>query len=141
MSGWPRVKKQATYTINATHELRGVSIHADAATTHAHDWTITLTWDHWEHNPARGFTRDEVEIDDSWGRRIAQLEGAHLNDMMPVPPTAENLACWLLFDFLPRLTDKEINHELSAVRVSKCSRFSCEVTTKERARWQEWTQR
>jgi len=137
MSGWPRVRKEGRYTIRAKHHLAGISIHTDADEPHWHDWEITLIWDNWEHNPDRGFARDEVYIDGAWGRRLQELDGADLNAVMPAPPTAENLACWLLFDWLPRLTPHEINHEVSAIRVSKCARFSCEVSRRESARWNE----
>jgi 6-pyruvoyl-tetrahydropterin synthase len=134
MKPWPKVTKTATYRFRATHDLRGVTIHPDAATPHEHDWVVTLAWD-WECRPSRGFTRDEPEIDASWGKRMRELEGVHLNDLMPVPPTSESLACWLLFDWLVALSPVEWNYELSRVTVAKCNTFTATVDRKQAERW------
>jgi hypothetical protein len=135
MNAWPKVTKYCTYRFRAQHDLRGHTIHHDAANPHEHDWVVTLIFRDWEVRPSKGFTRDEPEIDASFGKRVLQLEGANLNNLMPVPPTAENLAMWLLFDWMIDLTPVEHNYELSAVRVSKCDTHMAEVDTSQRKRW------
>jgi len=92
---------------------------------HWHRWTVTLIWVA-EFNCKLGFQRDEYAIQGAWGERIAELEGKNLSEMMKLPATAENFACWLLFYWLPRLSPQEINHELTGVRVSKGG-HSCEL--------------
>jgi 6-pyruvoyl-tetrahydropterin synthase len=139
MSGWPVIRKEATYTIRASHHLRGVSHHPDADEIHEHDWRITLIWDHWEVSPERGFTRDESDIGHSFGARVRELEGCCLNDLMPVPPTSENLALWLLCFWMERLTPDEMNFELDAVRVAKCNTYTAEARRPQckRREWRE----
>jgi 6-pyruvoyl-tetrahydropterin synthase len=138
MKAWPRVTKYCTYSFCARHDLRGYTIHSDANNPHDHHWVVTLIFRDWETRPDKGFTRDEPEIDASFGARVRQLEGTDLNELMPVPPTAENLAMWLLFDWMPCLTKFEINYELSAVRVSKCDKYAAEVDMREAKRWREF---
>lgn len=136
---WPKVTKTASYRFNATHNLRGVTSHPDAAATHAHEWVVTLIFSDWECQPNKGFTYDEPKIDAAWGKRVLQLEGKHLNDLMPVPPTAENVACWLLFDWVPNIHPDRVNYEVSGVRVSKCDKFEVEVHRSQASRWKHHT--
>ena len=135
MTAWPKVTKYCTYRFRASHDLRGKTIHKDAVSPHEHDWVVTLIFRDWEVRPAKGFTRDEPEIDASFGKRVLELAGADLNALMPIPPTAENMAMWLLFDWMVDLSPVEHNYELSAVRVSKCDTHMAEVDTKQKARW------
>lgn len=116
---FPKISKEWTTAIRASHDLAGVTSHPDAMIgNHVHRWTITLIWVA-EYNCKIGFQRDEHAISGSWGERLAELEGKNLSELMTLPATAENFACWLLFFWLPRLSEHEINHELSGVRVCK----------------------
>lgn len=116
---FPTIRKEWSTTIRATHDLAGVTSHPDAMSgVHQHRWTITLIWVA-EYNCMIGFQRDEHAIEGSWGERIAELEGKNLSELMTLPATAENFACWLLFYWLPRLSSQEVNFELTAVRVTK----------------------
>lgn len=132
---WPKAKKECTYIIKASHHLRGVSKHPDASTVHEHQWRITLIFNHWEFSPYHGFTRDEMEIDRSFGERVRELDGKTLNDLMPVPPTSENLCLWLLTDWMQNLSKDKINFELDGVRVSKCETFVTEATKEQANKW------
>jgi hypothetical protein len=135
MTPWPKVTKTATYRFRAWHDLAGKTIHPDATEPHEHDWVVTLTFEDWEVRLDKGFTRDEPEIGASWGRRIAELEGVNLNSLMPVPPTAENMAMWLLFDWLTHLSPIELNFEVTRCRVAKCDTYTAEVHRTQRKRW------
>lgn len=116
---FPTVRKEYTVQLYASHDLSGITAHPDGEDgEHSHWWDITLIWVA-EYNCRVGFQRDEQHIADAWGARIGELEGENLSERMSLPATAENFACWLLFFWLPRLTDQEINHELTAVRVTK----------------------
>lgn len=123
---FPTIRKEWSMVISMTHDLRGVTTHPDAMHgEHLHAWKVTLVWVA-EFNCMLGFQRDEHSIGQAWGRRLADLDGKNLSGMMKLPPTAENFACWLLFYWLPRLSPHEINHELTAVRVTKDG-HSCEI--------------
>lgn len=132
---WPKARKECTYTVKASHHLCGISKHTDAVQVHDHEWRITLIFNHWEFNPWHGFTRDEADIDASFGQRITQLEGKLLNDLMPVPPTAENFAIWLIAEWMQYLSPNKTNFELDAVRVSKCVTHTTEATKEQVIKW------
>jgi len=135
---FPTIRKEWSKTIYAAHDLTGVTTHPDAAVgQHMHEWAITLVWIA-EYNCRIGFQRDEHSIAESWGGRIDELNRKNLSELMVLPATAENFACFLLFYWLPRLTPKEINHELTAVRVTKDG-HSCEVAhTEANKRGWQW---
>lgn len=136
---FPTIRKEWSKTIYAAHDLTGVTMHPDAMTgRHMHEWTITLVWVA-EFNCRLGFQRDEHAIEQAWGERIAELNRKNLSELMALPATSENFACWLLFHWLPRLTPHEINHELTAVRVTKDG-HSCEIVHNEgnKRAWQSF---
>lgn len=116
---FPTIRKEWSKTIYAAHDLTGVTSHPDAmAGRHMHEWTITLIWVA-EYNCRIGFQRDEHAIAEGWGERIDQLNRVNLSEKMALPATAENFACWLLWHWLPRLSEREITFELDGVRVTK----------------------
>jgi len=116
---FPVVRKEWSRKIRASHDLRGVTTHPDAmAGLHEHEWTITLIWVA-EYNCAIGFQRDEHAIEQSWGDHLDKLNGKNLSELMPLPATSENLACWLLLDYCTRPSDQEVSYELSGLRVTK----------------------
>lgn len=126
----PTVRKVSGYVLYASHDLRGVTKHPDAmAGEHEHQWYIEVISKK-PYNPTLGFGRDEVMIDNGWGARIAELSDKNLSELMKLPATAENFACWLLFFWLPRLSDREVNFEIDAVRVTK-DHHSAEVERSE----------
>lgn len=116
---FPTVRKTSVYMIVAYHDLQGVTEHVDGmAGKHAHVWKIGVVFKK-PYSPKIGFGRDEAVIDRAWGARIKELEERNLSELMKLPATAENFACWLLFYWLPRLTETEINFEVDAVSVAK----------------------
>lgn len=105
--------------IVAAHDLKGITAHPDAmAGVHEHVWKIVCIWKK-PYSPKLGFIRDEALVDNGWGARIRELDGRNLSELMGLPATAENLACFLLLDWLVRLSPHEVNYELDAVRVEK----------------------
>ena len=52
---------------------------------------------------ARGFVLDFAEISDAVKPIIARLDHRILNDVLPVPSTAENLAAWIMHELMPHL--------------------------------------
>lgn len=136
---FPTIRKEWTTAIRAKHDLAGVTTHPDAREgMHGHRWTITLIWVA-EFNCKIGFQRDEWNIEQGWGKRIEELEGKNLSELIaPLPATAENFACWLLFFWLPRVSPGSITHEVTAVRVTKDG-HSAEIThTEANKRGWEW---
>lgn len=116
---FPMIRKESTWLIVASHDLRGVTTHPDAmAGAHDHVWKITCIWKK-PYSPSIGFIRDEVLVDNGWGDRIRELDGKNLSELMKLHATAENFALWLLHFWLVRLSPHEVNYELDAVRVQK----------------------
>jgi hypothetical protein len=133
---FPTVRKTSRYVIHCSHDLKGVTAHADAMNgEHWHEWEIAIISTK-PYSPKLGFGRDEADIDKAWGARIEELHDKNLSELMKLPATAENLACWLLFYWLPRLSDQEVNFELNAVRVTK-DHHTAEVerTERNKAAW------
>jgi 6-pyruvoyl-tetrahydropterin synthase len=115
----PHIRKESWFTITASHDLHGVTKHADAmAGEHSHDWIVTLIWRK-PYSPSIGFLRDEADIESGWGERLRELNGQNLSERMKLPATAENLAFWLLHCHLVRLSPTEANYELDGLRVTK----------------------
>lgn len=50
---------------------------------------------------------------------LGPLQGSYLNDLMPHPPTAEVLACWIL---------ERLPHEWASVTVRAYDGYACTVT-------------
>lgn len=126
----PTIRKESEFFVSASHDLRGVTKHADAMSgVHEHGWLVTCIWRK-PFSPMIGFIRDEADVDSGWGERLAELNGKNLSREMKLPATAENFACWLLFYWLPRLSPHEVNFELDAVRVAK-DHHSCEIERSE----------
>jgi 6-pyruvoyl-tetrahydropterin synthase len=116
---FPTIRKECSFAIRARHDLTGITNHPDAMDgLHGHRWTVTLIWIA-EYNCKLGFQRDEWSVEQSWGKRLEELEGVNLSERMKLPATAENFAAWLLFFWLCRPSEREVNFELSGVRVTK----------------------
>lgn len=137
----PFVRKEATCEIQASHHLRGVSRHADAHDVHAHAWRITLIWERQPFRPNDGFTQDESDLHDVWLARLRELDGQYLNDFMPVPPTAENVAFWLLAEWLRDLPQEPNHLAPDAIRITKEEAFTTEARQSQVPRWQVWRKR
>lgn len=134
---FPTIRKESSYVIHCSHDLKGITEHADAmAGEHEHEWEITIISTK-PYSPKVGFGRDEAVIDRAWGERINELHEQNLSELMKLPATAENFACWLLFYWLPRLSDQEVNFELNAVRVTK-DHHSATVERSQKEAWASW---
>lgn len=54
-----------------------------------------------EIHAALGCTRPMQEMTRDINAVLARLDGKYFNDVLPVPPTAEMVACWILAQLLP----------------------------------------
>lgn len=111
-----------TYTISkhfhfsASHQLDGLPDGHKCARVHGHNYVVTLVltgplddagmvYDYGRLKPFADYVKHEVDH-------------RHLNDLMPVNPTAEHLAVWF-FDVAMRLLDLPEDVELQAVGVAE----------------------
>lgn len=128
---FPTVRSTTSYVITCSHDLKGITEHPDANEgEHWHEWEIGIVFEK-PYSPKIGFGRDVALVDKAWGERINELNDRNLSELMKLPATAENFACWLLFYWLPRLSPQEVNFELDAVRVTK-DHHSAEIERTER---------
>ena len=87
----PRVEVSISRTFEAEHSLPGVG----AAERHKHaysmecGYTKEIDFELGCARPMQDATREVSDI-------VSRIEGRYLNDVVPGPPTAEVLACWIL---------------------------------------------
>jgi 6-pyruvoyl-tetrahydropterin synthase len=88
---WPKVSGKFTQKVTIFHALPSLG----NPDQHSHEFEVSLGWVH-EVNPFFGYTWSLEDTQGKINRLLAQVDGKNLNDVLPVPPTAEMLACWLL---------------------------------------------
>lgn len=88
---WPKVTCSIERRIAASHSLPGLGV----AHAHEHDYLIRAGWTH-EINPSLGCTKAMQEMEHDIAEISGRLHSMYLNDLMPFPPTAEVLACWIM---------------------------------------------
>lgn len=87
---WPKVSASWGGPVRASHSLPFNPV------KHEHDFLIHIGWTH-EINPRHGHSGFPLDkIDRMFLKLAALIQDKNLNDLMPFPPTAENLAVWLL---------------------------------------------
>lgn len=102
---WPKVSASVTLHFFATHAMPKVG--GRAATPHLHDYEVQFGWTH-EIRPSHGYTH---ELGEQRGRLVAlvgRLREQNLNDLLPMQPSAEVLALWLLAQTEPAYCDHVI---------------------------------
>ena len=92
----PRIEVAITRTFEAQHSLPRVG----AAQSHKHTYTLECGCFP-EIDPDLGCARPMQELTRDLDAVLAMIEGKSLNDVLPVPPTAEMLACWILAQLSP----------------------------------------
>lgn len=92
----PKVEVSITRTFVAEHSLPRVGV----AQRHKHSFTIECGYAA-ETDAALGCTRPMQELANDIHAVLARLDGRYLNDVLPVPPTAEMVACWILAQLAP----------------------------------------
>lgn len=91
-TSWPRVEARITRRFSAEHSLPQVG----NPELHEHDYEVVFGYCH-EINPSLGYAKNSlaeliVEVD----AVVNRVAGKNLNDVLPVTPTAEWLACWMI---------------------------------------------
>lgn len=92
----PGIEVTITRTFEAEHSLPSVG----AAERHKHVYSLECGC-FGEIDPDRGCARPVQELRFDLDAVLSRIEGKYLNDVLPVPPTAEMLACWILAQLSP----------------------------------------
>ncbi len=99
------------FDFSASHQLVGLPPDHPCARLHGHNYQVEVILAAASLDP-RGFVEDYGNLTDV-KEILATLDHRHLNDLLDVSPTAENLAHWLYDRILPQ------HGKLVAVRVSE----------------------
>ena len=105
-----RIAKQ--FMFSASHQLHGLPVDHPCGRIHGHNYTVEIILESDEVD-GRGFVRDYGELSEIGDWIDQHLDHRHLNDMVAIPPTAENIALHIFYKF--RLAFPE----MEAVRVSE----------------------
>lgn len=92
----PKVEVSITRTFVAEHSLPLVGV----AERHKHSFTVECGYAA-EIDADLGCTRPMPELARDVDAVLSRLDGKYLNDVLPVPPTAEMIACWTLAHLSP----------------------------------------
>lgn len=112
-TSWPRVEASVQRIFSADHSLPGVGV----AEVHRHHYWADCGYHH-EINPQTGCSRPMQEMQKEVNEVIDRLAGKSLNEVLPVPPTAEMMACWILAN---------LEHYWDFVRIRAYGGFECRI--------------
>ena len=87
----PRIRASVSRTFVAEHSLPGVGV----TERHRHTYRVECGYCH-EIEPSLGCTRPLQDVRKEMDAVVNRLAGQYLNEVLPVPPTAEMMACWIL---------------------------------------------
>lgn len=110
-----KISKQ--FSFSASHCLSGLSEDHPCSRLHGHNYIITI---HLKSSDLdkRGFVKDYRALNSIKEYIDSHLDHRHLNDVMQVNPTAENIAYFLYSKFKPEIP------EIYAVEVSETPKTS-----------------
>lgn len=98
-NSWPRVECKVTVMFDAKHTLRQMN------SLDEHEHFYWLEAGYWQEiNPNTGCTKTMSDMKVDVDQVADKVRGKNLNEVLPVTPTAEFLACWFLMQ-LPAYWD------------------------------------
>jgi 6-pyruvoyl-tetrahydropterin synthase len=104
-SSWPKVTASITLRFFATHSMPKIG--GPSAEPHVHDYEVCFGWTH-EIRPTHGYTHELGEQRPKFIALVDRLREKHLNDVLPMQPSAEVIALWLLAQTEPAYCDHVI---------------------------------
>lgn len=100
---WPKVAASMRFEFDADHSMPRIGKHCEAR--HTHSYVVVFGWTH-EIQPRFGYTHEVTEQRRDFSELIARVAGKYLNDILPMQPSAEVLALWLLAHTEPAYCDQ-----------------------------------
>ena len=119
----PTIEVSITRAFEAEHTLPGVGV----AKRHGHRYTVECGYTQ-EIGAALGCARPMQDAAKEVADVLARLDGKYLNDLMPAPPTAEVIACWIL---------AQLGSHWEWVSIRSYDGFMCRVERRHLAPWIE----
>lgn len=102
---WPKVSASLTLNFFAHHSMPRVG--GACAQPHVHDYEVTFGWTH-EIQPSTGYTHELGEQKGRLLKALQPLRECDLNNVLPMQPSAEVIALWLLAHTEPAYCDHVI---------------------------------
>lgn len=109
------IEARVTRTLRAQHSLPQMG----NPDSHWHNYEVTVGYRH-EIAPTLGATKGLGDMLSCVDPLITRLDGATLNDLWIAPPTAENMALWILRELPPYFDFVEVRaYDVLTVRASR----------------------
>ena len=99
---WPKVTGAIRFEFDADHAMPRIGKGCECR--HTHRYIVSFGWTH-EIMPRFGYTHEVTEPRQDFADLIARIAGKFLNDILPMQPSAEVLALWLLAQTEPAYCD------------------------------------
>lgn len=109
------LKISKDFGFSASHVLDGLPPTHKCTRLHGHSYRVRVTLS--GQADEMGFVLDLCEL--AWVREVidAELDHRHLNDILDVNPTAENLAAWLARRIVTWLATRPERHRIDGLEV------------------------
>jgi 6-pyruvoyl-tetrahydropterin synthase len=111
---WPKVTGSIRFEFWAKHAMPRIGKGCEAS--HLHHYAVWFGWTH-EIQPTSGFTHEYLKQRGAFESLIGKLREQYLNDVLPMQPSAEALALWLLANTDPAYCDHVIVETYDNYRV------------------------
>lgn len=102
---WPKITGQIRFEFTADHAMPRIGKGCECR--HTHSYAVTFGWTH-EIQPMYGFTHELMKQRTELADIVSRVSGQYLNDILPMQPSAEVLAMWLLAQTQPAYCDHVI---------------------------------
>lgn len=99
---WPKITASLTLRFFATHAMTKIA--GPASAPHVHDYEVVFGWTH-EIQPAYGYTHELGEQRARFTELLDEVRDKYLNTVLPMQPSAEVIALWLLAQTWPAFCD------------------------------------
>lgn len=125
---WPKVTASIRFEFEADHSMPRIGKGCECR--HTHHYAVSFGWTH-EIQPMWGFTHEFMKQRDDFREIVDRVAGKYLNDILPMQPSAEVLAMWMLAQTEPAYCDHVIVETYDGYTV----RFD---RTGQRSEWMEF---
>jgi 6-pyruvoyl-tetrahydropterin synthase len=90
---WPKVTGEIRFDFHAEHSMPRIG--SECEERHRHQYCAIFGWTH-EIQPMQGYTHEYRKQRADFEQIIARVSAKYLNDIIPMQPSVEALALWLL---------------------------------------------